>query len=94
MLRCQGAIDRAELGNLTPTLANIEPAIQMVSHTASDRTSSNTEFVDKVVEADVRKAVSDILSRSAVISGLVNDGELMVAGVVYDLESGLVNWLY
>ena len=88
-----GAIDRAELGNLTPTLANIEPAIQMVSHTEAERTSSNTEFANKVIEANVRKTVSDIKSRSAVLSGLVNEGKLMIVGGVYDLETGKVNWL-
>ncbi|GAB4549822.1 MAG: carbonic anhydrase family protein [Phycisphaerales bacterium] len=50
----KGAIDQARLGNLTATLENIEPAIQSVSHSPSERTSSNTDFVDRVVEANVR----------------------------------------
>jgi carbonic anhydrase len=85
-----GAIDRAQLGNLTAMLANIEPA---VASTSGERASSNKDFVRRVTEENVRRTVRDIQSRSEVISGLVSEGKLRVVGAVYELESGRVRWL-
>jgi len=89
----KGAIDEAELGNLTATLENIEPAIQAVRDSSSDRTSSNAEFVQRVVETNARQTAADILERSPVIRELVDDGQLMVVPAVYDIETGRVDWL-
>lgn len=91
----KGAIDGAELGNLTATLDNIEPAIETATRQgvrgASD--SSNTAFVDAVVEANVRQTIRDILDRSDVLRGRVDSGQLLIVGGVYDLGSGRVDWL-
>lgn len=89
----KGAIDGAQLGNLTEMLDNIEPAIDAVDVGGQGRTSADSDFVDRVVEANVRQTVRDILQRSEVIAGLVESGDLMVVGGVYDLESGSVSWL-
>lgn len=89
----KGAIDGAELGNLTQTLANIKPAIAEVSHTQGERNSSNADLVMRVTEANVRRTVRDIEQRSRVISDLVRQGDLRVVGAVYELETGQVRWL-
>jgi carbonic anhydrase len=89
----KGAIDRAELGNLTATLENIHPAIDAVPHTQLERTSANTNFVNRVIEANVKQTVRDILDDSDVISDLVDSGDLLVVGGVYDLATGQINWL-
>lgn len=89
----KGTIDRAELGNLTATLANIEPAINAVPHSAAQRRSSNTAFVDQVIEANVRRTVTDIQSRSPVLAERVRNGDLLIVGAVYDLATGRVTWL-
>ncbi len=89
----KGAIDQARLGNLTELLAEIEPAIGAVPHDPADRTSKNTDFVNAVIEANVRQTVRDIKDRSPVITDLVQRGDLMVVGAIYDLESGRVTWL-
>lgn len=88
-----GAIDQAQLGNLTQTLQEIEPAIASVPHSPADRTSKNTDFVNAVTEANVRKTVRDIQERSTVIADLVARGDLMVVGAIYDLHTGRVHWL-
>lgn len=88
-----GAIDGAEMGNLTQTLSNIKPAIAEVSYTQGERTSANEDFVMRVTEANVRRTVREIKGRSQVISDLVRQGDLRVVGAVYELESGRVRWL-
>jgi carbonic anhydrase len=89
----KGAIDRAELGNLTEMLTNIEPAVAATAAGSAGRTSSDSDFVNRVVEANVRQTVRDIQSRSAVLAGRVESGDLRVVGGVYDLASGKVTWL-
>jgi carbonic anhydrase len=89
----KAAIDKQVLGKLTATLGLIEPAISRVEPGERGRTSSDKTYVDRVVEANVRKSVSDVLERSEIIAGLVETGDLKVVGAVYDLESGRVSWL-
>ena len=89
----KGAIDRAKLGNLTELLEQIEPAVDAVPHSPSERTSKNLEFVNRVAEANVRLTVRDIQERSPVIADLVRRGDLKVVGAMYDLETGEVTWL-
>jgi carbonic anhydrase len=89
----KGAIDQAELGNLTAMLENIEPAIDAVEVGTQGRTSKDSDFVNRVVEANVRQTISDIKRRSDVIADMVRSGDLMVVGGVYDLETGRVSWL-
>ncbi len=86
----KGAIDDVKLGNLTPTLANINVNTAGVS---GERSSSNTALVDKVIEDNVRQTVADITARSEVLAGLVRDGKLKVVGAVYNMETGKVDWL-
>lgn len=89
----KGAIDRAQLANLTELLAQIEPAVDAVAHEPSERTSKNLDFVNRVAEANVRMTVRDIQERSTVIAELVRRGDLKVVGAMYDLETGEVTWL-
>ncbi|MEQ8770883.1 MAG: carbonic anhydrase family protein [Phycisphaerales bacterium] len=89
----KGAIDDVKLGNLTETLANIQPAVMDASRGRARGTSGDTAFVDAVVEANVRRTVADIQSRSPVIADRVASGQLKVVGAVYDLETGRVTWL-
>jgi carbonic anhydrase len=89
----KGAIDRAELGNLTEMLGNIEPAVAATTPGSLGRTSKDTAYVDRVVEENVRLTTQDILQRSPVLAELVSTGSLKVVGGIYDLESGVVRWL-
>lgn len=88
-----GAVDDARLGNLTATLANIRPALDKVQDVPGERKSSNAALVQAVAEQNVRDSVALLTSRSEVLRGLVDGGQLRIAGAMYDLESGRVNWL-
>lgn len=89
----KGAIQRAELGNLTATLANIRPAVDAAHRALPGVSKDDPEFVQRVVEENVRMTVNDIMESSAVITGLVEKGDLKVVGAWYDLETGKVHWL-
>ena len=89
----KGAADQvAVAGNLTELLANLAPAVEAAS-VAGQRSSSNTAFIDAIVEGNVARTIEDIQERSPTIRALIESGDLAIAGGVYDLSSGRVSWI-
>lgn len=88
----KGAMAGAELGNLTATLENIKPAIVDASN-GSELSADNADDVNRVVEANVIRTMNDITANSEVLAGLVEEGKLIIAGGVYDLATGEINWI-
>lgn len=90
----KGACDGVELGNLTALLDEIEPAIDAVSTpVGTDRSLANIEFVNDVVETNVRMQVNELLRRSDVIRKLAETGQVKVVGAVHDISTGEVTFL-
>jgi carbonic anhydrase len=87
----KGAIDNAELGNLTGLLAKIKPAIKATDYGGA-RTAANYEFVDAVARTNVALTMADIRGRSGVLRELEADGAITIAGAMYDLQSGAVDF--
>ena len=88
----KGAIDGAKLGNLTGLLDKIKPAVQATEY-AGERSSKNAEFVDAVAKTNVRLAIGDIRTRSSVLAPLEKDGKIQIAGAMYNLVGGRVEFL-
>ena len=88
----KGACDNVELGNLTSTLANIAPAVYAVDDISGPRTSSNDAFVQAVADKNVMLTVQNMVDRSPVIRGLVEDGKLIVIGAMHDVATGEVTF--
>jgi carbonic anhydrase len=51
------------------------------------------DYLQRVVEENVRITVADIQKNSPVLSELVAQGQLKVVGAWYDLATGKVHWL-
>lgn len=87
----KGACDNAELGLLTQMLGKIKPAVDAVTTPpGTDRSSKNKTFVNDVAAENVRLNVKAVTQRSAVLRELVEAGELIVVGAMYDVASGKV----
>jgi carbonic anhydrase len=89
----KGAIDGVELGNITPMLANIRPAVDHFTEYEGEKTSSNEEFVHMVAEQNVRSTIDDIRKHSPILKQMETDGEITIAGGIYDMETGEVSFL-
>jgi carbonic anhydrase len=90
----KGAADGVELGNLTELLNDFdEPIARADEATEGEANSSNAEFLNLAIEENVRQTIADILSSSDVISEMVETGDLLVVGGIYDLATGRVRWL-
>jgi carbonic anhydrase len=87
----KGAINGAELGNLTALLAKIRPAVDSVEgFSPTERTSANNEFVGKVIEQNVRDMVAKIREQSPVLAELEKSGQIRIVGANYDLQTGKI----
>lgn len=88
----KGAIDGAQLGNLTELLDKIKPAVADTPFDGA-RNSKNDAFVDAVAKTNVQRTVADIRRHSEVLAGLEKDGKLKIAGAMYNLVGGKVDFL-
>ena len=89
----KAAIDDAVLGNITPMLKNIKPAVESVSGYKGDKSSNNPEFVHMVAEKNIRLTVEDIRTRSPILKEMEEAGEIKIVGAMYDMDTGEVEFL-
>jgi carbonic anhydrase len=87
----KGAIDNAQLGNLTGLLAKIHPAVEATQY-QGERSSKNYGFVDAVARKNVELTMADIRRRSPVLAELETSGAIKLAGAMYNLETGSVDF--
>jgi carbonic anhydrase len=87
----KGAIDNAELGNLTGLLAKIKPAVAATKYTG-ERTSKNYTFVDAVARTNVEITMANIRKESPVLAEMETSSAIKIAGAMYNLETGVVDF--
>ena len=87
----KGAIDNAQLGNLTGLLAKIRPAVEATQY-QGERSSKNYGFVDAVGRKNVELTMIDIRRRSPVLADLETSGAIKIAGAMYNLQTGVVEF--
>jgi carbonic anhydrase len=87
----KGAIDNAQLGNLTGLLAKIRPAVEATQY-QGERSSKNSSFVDAVGRKNVELTMIDIRRRSPVLADLETAGALKIAGAMYNLATGVLEF--
>lgn len=87
----KGAIDNVQLGNLTGLLAKIRPAVEMTQY-QGERTASNYGFVDAVARKNVELTIVDIHRRSPILAELETSGSIRIAGAMYHIDTGLVDF--
>lgn len=90
----KGACDHVKLGNLTGLLDKIEPAVAATATSkGEDRSSKNSEFVDRVAETNVRQTIANIRNNSAVLRQIEQAGQISIVGGMYDIGTGKVDFL-
>jgi carbonic anhydrase len=88
----KGAIDDVKLGNLTALLAKIRPAVEATQY-SGERTAKNYAFVDAVARKNVELTIAKIRDQSPVLRELESSGSIKIAGSMYNLETGVVDFL-
>ena len=87
----QAAIDNVQVGNITPMLAKIRPALKTAKPFRGKKTSGNPEYVAHICRENIRMAVRMIRKESTILKGLEDDGSIDIVGAYYDLGSGAVS---
>jgi len=80
---CKGV----ELGNITPLLEKIKPAVNAVGG------EMNAENIEKVVEKNVLLTIERIQKESPILAEMETNGEIKIVGGVYNVENGEVTFL-
>jgi carbonic anhydrase len=88
----KGAIDDVVLGNLTGLLARIKPAIPETKF-EGEKSSKNLAYVDAVARTNVTVALGNIRRRSPVLANLEKKGSIQISGAMYDLTTGVVDFV-
>ena len=91
----KGAVDNAQLGNLTTLLSKIQPAVSAVTEPADAgmRTSGNTDFVNNVARTNVALTIDNIRRDSPVLKEMEDNGDIKIIGGMYDIHNGEVHFL-
>ena len=87
----KGAIDHVTLGNLTGLLAHIQPAVA-ATHFTGQRSSKNAAYVDAVARTNVGHSIEALRRRSPLLADLEKQGKIQIAGAMYDLSTGIVDF--
>ncbi len=88
----KGACDHVEMGNLTTLLQKLQPAVEAETSTVNERNSENSAFVENVAIINVRRNVEEIINRSAILKEMIDNGEIGIAGAMYNVETGVVEF--
>ena len=88
----KGAIDDVEMGNLTGLLARIKPAITATTF-SGEKSSRNAAYVDAVAHTNVALTLDNIRRRSPLLADLEKKGSIRIAGAMYDLATGNVEFV-
>lgn len=92
----KSAIDDVKMGNITAMLSKIRPAVELSEEDyegEGEMTSSNNEYVSHVVNTNVRYTIEQMRERSEIIAELERNGEVVIAGAFFDLDTGEVTFL-
>jgi carbonic anhydrase len=88
----KAAVDDVKLGNITPMLSKIRPAVESVEY-EGERTSGNAEFVHMACESNVRNTLEKIRVESPILKEMEEKEQIKILGAIYDMDSGKVTFL-
>ncbi|PWU31054.1 carbonic anhydrase [Pseudomonas sp. RW407] len=87
----KGAIDGARLGHLSGLLKKLEPAVAATEY-GGERSAKDAGFVDAVARTHVRLGLERIRQDSPVLAKLEQEGRIKLAGALYHLSGGEVEF--
>lgn len=90
----KGACDGIQMDNLNAILDHIYPSVKAEGTTLHDRTSHNKAFVNNVARLNVQHTIDIVLHNSPLIRSMLQAGEIGLSGAMYDVETGLVEFLH
>jgi carbonic anhydrase len=84
------ACNHVELGNITPLLQKIKPAVLAVE---ANNSKMNDKSIEDVAVLNVKLSIDRIRKESSILSELEKEGTIEIFGANYDVSTGKVNFL-
>ncbi len=88
----KAAIDNVKLGNITPMLEKIQPALELSKDFNGEKSTKNPAFVNHVSENNVKSTLAAIRAQSPIMKEMEENGEIMLVGGVYSLTTGKIDF--
>lgn len=89
----KAAIDDVKLGNITPMLKKIAPAVEMSSNFEGEKNSKNPQYVSHVCENNIQNTIETIRKESPILKEMEENGEIKIVGAIYSLSTGKIEFL-
>jgi carbonic anhydrase len=84
-----GACQHVEMGNLTPLLNKIQPAVKLVN---PDGGKMERDAIEQVGVENVKLALKEIRAKSQVLAEMEKNGEIEIVGAMYSVHTGEVEF--
>jgi len=92
-----GAVKSAEadvkLGNITPLLSKIKPAVENIREKENLKDLPNLELVNEISRENVVLTIENLRKESPILNSLEEEGKIKIVGGIYEVDSGRVRWL-
>ncbi len=77
--------------NIPPLVDNIQPAVQLAMSKHAD--VKGNAIIPYAIEENVWRGIEDLFTASPASREIVKSGKVKVVGAIYDVGTGIVNWL-
>jgi len=84
------ACNHVKMGNVTALLSKIEPSVAKISQIYEDVCCEDA--VQRVADENVHESMRQIFQKSPILKELIDSGEIVIVGAMYDVESGKVGF--
>ncbi len=83
------ACKHVELGNITPLLHKIKPAVDLI---AKNQEQLNEMQIEEVATLNVNLSIEQIRIESPILAEMEKNGEIKIVGGIYDVSTGTVDF--
>jgi len=82
------------LTNLPSVIEPLKESVRQEKETLQNRTALNEDFVDRVAAINVRMVMNAIKQGSPTLRNMIESGEIVLAGAMYDVKNGSVAFFH
>ena len=87
------ALDNDQTGNQTAINYQLRPAIDNVKRDGNWKRWRREELINNVLREHLMTSVQKIMGRSPILRGMIERGEIFIVAAIYDIDTGVVNFL-
>lgn len=81
-----------ENGHLISLMKKIKPSIKSEVISIKERNGNNVNFVNNVCINNINQTIRQIREQSLIIKNLESNGDIIITGGLYSVETGLVKF--